>query len=392
MAEHEVTIIGGGASGLMCAIEAGKRGRRVTVVERANAPGKKILISGGGRCNFTNRDVRPKHFISNNEHFCTSALSRFTPTDFLALMSQYEVPFHERDHGRLFCDDSAKDVLNLLLAECKKVGVVFHFNVEIEAVERSGNSFRLNTAHGAFESQSLVVATGGLSIPKMGATPFGYRIAEQFGVKVVPTRAGLVPFTWPSELKDTFGALSGIALPCAVSNEQIRFEENVLFTHRGLSGPGVLQISSYWHPGEEVVFDFLPSGNLETTLKAMRRDTVKRNVRAALEGSLPRRLSSCLIGEALLERSLKELSDKTLADVARSIHGWTFRPGGTEGYRTAEVTIGGVDCDALSSKTMECRTVPGLYFVGEVVDVAGWLGGYNFQWAWSSGWSAGQYA
>jgi predicted Rossmann fold flavoprotein len=391
MTESEVIIIGAGASGLMCAIEAGKRGRRVIVLERANSPGKKILISGGGRCNFTNRDVQAKHYLSSNEHFCKSALSRFTPVDFLELLARYDVPFHERDHGRLFCDDSAKDILNLLLAECRKVGVTFHFNVDITTVERVGVGFQLHTNQGHFATSSLVVATGGLSIPKMGATPFGYKLAEQFGVQVVPTRAGLVPFTWPSELKESFSALSGIAVPCAVSHGHTRFEEDVLFTHRGLSGPGVLQISSYWKPGEDVVFDFLPGENLEAALKQKRQGKVKSSLKSVLEGLLPKRLVNSLVGDDLLVRSLQDLSDKHIAEVTRALQRWTFRPGGTEGYRTAEVTIGGVDCEALSSKTMECRTVPGLFFVGEVVDVTGWLGGYNFQWAWASGWSAGQF-
>ncbi|MDD2658088.1 MAG: NAD(P)/FAD-dependent oxidoreductase [Methylococcales bacterium] len=391
MTETDVVIIGAGASGLMCAIEAGKRGRQVVVLDHANKAGKKILMSGGGRCNFTNYSINPGNFISNNPHFCKSALSRYTQWDFLALVESYRIPYHERDHGRLFCNDSAKDILNMLLAECAGAGVVLQLNTGIENIEKPADRFHLKTGQGAMTARSIVVATGGLSIPKMGATPLGYKIARQFGINVLPTRAGLAPFTLPPDEKDKFSPLSGIAVPCMVSNKRQSFNENILFTHRGLSGPAVLQISSYWRAGEEVVIDLLPQVDLDTELKSLRRKKIKNILKTILDGYLPKRLIICLLADELLNISLQDLSDRQIQLIADHLHHWTVKPDGTEGYRTAEVTVGGVDCAALSSKTMESKQVPGLYFIGEVVDVTGWLGGYNFQWAWSSGWCAGQY-
>jgi len=391
MTETDVIIIGAGASGLMCAMEAGKRGRQVTVLDHANKAGKKILMSGGGRCNFTNYSVEARHFISNNPHFCKSALSRYTQWDFLALVTRYRIPYHEREHGRLFCNDSAKDILNMLLSECENAGAVIQLNNHINSIDHRAERFHLKTNQGDFACQSLVVATGGLSIPKMGATPFGYQIARQFGIHVHPTRAGLVPFTLQPDDKDIFSALTGIAVPCVVSNKRQSFSENVLFTHRGLSGPGILQISSYWQVGEELFIDLLPQHNLDAELKEKRQQKLKNTLKTILDEYLPKRLISCLLADDLLNKSLQDLSDKHIQQIADRLHHWTIKPNGTEGYRTAEVTLGGVDCDALSSKTMACKTVPGLYFIGEVVDVTGWLGGYNFQWAWSSGWCAGQY-
>ena len=391
MTETDVIIIGAGASGLMCSIEAGKRGRKVTVLDHANKAGKKILMSGGGRCNFTNYSVEPQHFISNNPHFCKSALSRYTQWDFLALVTRYRIPYHEREHGRLFCNDSAKDILNMLFSECENADVRVQLNTHINSIEQRTEGFHVKTDQGNFACRSLVVATGGLSIPKMGATPFGYQIARQFGIHVHPTRAGLVPFTLQPDDKDIFSTLSGIAVPCVVSNKRQSFSENVLFTHRGLSGPGILQISSYWQAGEELFIDLLPQSNLEAELKEKRRQKLKNTLKTILDDYLPKRLISCLLPDELLNKSLQDLSDKHIQQVADRLHNWTIKPNGTEGYRTAEVTLGGVDCDAISSKTMACKTVPGLYFIGEVVDVTGWLGGYNFQWAWSSGWCAGQY-
>jgi predicted Rossmann fold flavoprotein len=389
--ETDVIIIGAGASGLMCASEAGKRGRKVIVLDHANKAGKKILMSGGGRCNFTNYAIDPDNFISNNPHFCKSALSRFTQWDFLALIERYRIPYHERDHGQLFCNDSAKDILNMLLQECADAGVVMQLNACVESIEQLINGFHLKTDHGGFVGQSLVVATGGLSIPKMGATPLGYKIAQQFDINIIPTRAGLAPFTLQPEDKEKFSPLSGIAVPCIVSNKRQSFSENVLFTHRGLSGPAVLQISSYWQAGEVVVINLLPQLNLETVLKSLRRQKLKNTVKTILDNYLPKRLISCLLPEDLLAISLPDLSDRQIQQITDQLHNWIIKPNGTEGYRTAEVTVGGVDCNALSSKTMESKKVPGLYFIGEVVDVTGWLGGYNFQWAWSSGWCAGQY-
>ncbi len=392
MTKADVIIIGAGASGLMCAIEAGKRGRQVMVLDHANKAGKKILMSGGGRCNFTNYSIEPDNFISNNPHFCKSALSRYTQWDFLALIARYQIPYHERDHGQLFCNDSAKDILNMLLKECAAVGVVVQINTAIESLEKLTNGFHLKTNQGDISCESLVVATGGLSIPKMGASPFGYKIAGQFGIPVVATRAGLVPLTLQPEDKEQFSPLSGIAVPCSISNKRQTFNENVLFTHRGLSGPAVLQISSYWlSGGESLVIDLLPEFNLATELKAKRQQKLKSTLKTILDGYLPKRLVSCLLPEELLTLSLPDLSDRQIQQIADQLHNWTIKPGGTEGYRTAEVTVGGVDCEALSSKTMESKQVPGLYFIGEVVDVTGWLGGYNFQWAWSSAWCAGQY-
>lgn len=391
MTDIDVIIIGAGASGLMCAIEAGKRGRKVLVLDHANKAGKKILMSGGGRCNFTNYSIEPDNYISHNPHFCKSALSRYSQWDFLALIGRYRIPFHEREHGQLFCDDSAKNILDMLLAECDKVGAVVQLNTHIDTVERLAERFQLKTGNGSFSSRSLVVATGGLSIPKMGATPLGYKIAEQFGIKVLPTSAGLVPFTLQPEDKEKFSTLSGIAVPCVVSNNRQSFSENVLFTHRGLSGPAILQISSYWHAGEEVTINLLPQINLDSELKARRQQKIKSKLKTILEGYLPKRLISAFLPENLLDLSMQDVSDKQIRQVADQLNNWTIKPNGTEGYRTAEVTSGGVDCDAISSKTMESKQVSGLYFIGEVLDVTGWLGGYNFQWAWSSAWCAGQY-
>ena len=397
MLETDVVIIGAGASGLMCAIEAGKRGRRVLVLDSTNKAGKKILMSGGGRCNFTNYSIEAENFISQNPHFCKSALSRYTQWDFLALIDQYKIPFHERDHGQLFCNDSAKDILHMLLVECEKAHVTIHLNSKIQSINKGSapNSeeelFQLNTDKETIQCQSVVVATGGLSIPKMGATAFGYQLAEQFGIPVFPVCAALVPFTLQPEDKEKYSPLSGIAVPCVVSNERQSFKENVLFTHRGLSGPAILQISSYWRPGETVNINLLPDLDVVTELQNKRSNKVKMQLKNVLTEWLPKRLVDALIDQKLLAVSIQDLSNKQINEIAYTIEHWEIKPNGTEGYRTAEVTLGGVDCSAISSKTMESHTVSGLYFVGEVLDVTGWLGGYNFQWAWSSGWCAGQY-
>ncbi len=391
MTEVDVVIIGAGASGLMCAIEAGKRGRKVLVLDHANKAGKKILMSGGGRCNFTNYSIETNNFISHNPHFCKSALSRYSQWDFLALIGRYQIPFHERDHGQLFCNDSAKDILSMLLAECAQAGVVVQLNTAIQTIERLADHFQLKTSQGSFTSQTVVVATGGLSIPKMGATPLGYKIAEQFGINVLPTCAGLVPFTLQPEDKELYSALSGIAVHCQISNKRQSFSENLLFTHRGLSGPAILQISSYWRAGEDILINLLPQVDLKSELKDLRQQKLKNRLKLILESYLPKRLISVFLPEDLLKLSLQDLSDKQIQQVADRLNNWSIKPNGTEGYRTAEVTSGGIDCDAVSSKTMESKQVPGLYFIGEVLDVTGWLGGYNFQWAWSSAWCAGQY-
>ena len=389
--DSDVIIIGAGASGLMCAIEAGKRGRKVVVLDHANKAGKKILMSGGGRCNFTNYTIEPENYLGSNPHFCKSALSRYSQWDFLNLVTRYRIPYHERDHGQLFCNDSAKDILNMLLQECANAGVSIQLDSPVDKVVPQPGGFKLSTPRGELGCQSLVIATGGLSIPKMGASPYGYKIAEQFGIPVLPTRAGLVPFTLQPDDKARFAALSGIAVACVASTAQHRFSENILFTHRGLSGPAILQLSSYWQAGAAVVIDLLPQLELSTELKSKRQQGVKCTVKTLLEAYLPKRLLSTLVAEQLLNIALADLADRHIQQLAEALHRWTIKPNGTEGYRTAEVTLGGVSCDALSSKTMASKTVPGLYFIGEVVDVSGWLGGYNFQWAWSSGWCAGQY-
>lgn len=404
--QADVIIIGASAAGLMCAIEAGKRGRSVIVLDHANKAGKKILMSGGGRCNFTNYHVDAENFLSHNPHFCKSALSRFTQWDFLALLEKHQVPFHERDHGQLFCNESAKDILNMLLTEARRVDVKLQLNTNISAIAKcdrkdaegsSGDNddsdpgFDLRTERGHYHCKSLAIASGGLSIPKMGATPFGYKIARQFNIKVWPTRAGLVPLTLQTNDKAQLAVLSGIAIDSQVSNKRQSFRENTLFTHRGLSGPAILQISSYWQPGEAIVIDLCPAIAIAEELKELQQKRPQIQLKNGLHHWLPRRVVTTLLTAMPLEKTLKSLSLQQLDEISHGIHQWEIRPNGTEGYRTAEVTLGGVDCDALSSKTMESKQIRGLYFIGEVVDVSGWLGGYNFQWAWSSGWCAGQY-
>lgn len=390
--QTDILIIGASASGLMCAIEAGKRGRKVIVLDHVNKPGKKILMSGGGRCNFTNYHVSAENYISHNPHFCKSALSRYTQWDFLALVNQYEIPFHERSNGQLFCNNSAKDILNMLLSECEKYSVTIKLKTEISRLEKlPNNNFQITTDSKNYTCQSLVVATGGLSIPKMCATPLGYKIAQQFGMKVWPTSAGLVAFTLQPEDKERFSPLSGIAIESVVSNQRISFRENILYTHRGLSGPAILQISSYWQPGESISINLLPDINLAEMLKKAQQQHPQQQLKNYLALHLPKRVIDALVEESLSDKALQTLSHKEFKSVADQLQNWTIKPNATLGYRTAEVTLGGVDCDTLSSKSMESRTIPGLYFIGEVVDVTGWLGGYNFQWAWSSGWCAGQY-
>jgi predicted Rossmann fold flavoprotein len=391
MNKTDVIIIGAGAAGLMCAIEAGKRGRSVLVLDHANKAGKKILMSGGGRCNFTNYHINPADYISHNPHFCKSALSRYTQWDFIELVKKYAIPFHEKTLGQLFCDHKSQDILNMLLAECANAKVSIYLNAEIQRVEKTGDkAFALTTVHGQFVCESLVIATGGLSIPTMGASPFAYKMAEQFGLKVWPTRAGLVPFTLHAEEKEKLSVLSGVSIDSRVNHDKMSFRENILFTHRGLSGPAILQISSYWQPGEEVMIDLLPELDVLKWLKSERQEHPLKNLKTTLSVYLPKRMIEIFFSAEMLERKLATMSNSDCEQLAHHINQWRVKPNGTEGYRTAEVTLGGVDCDALSSKTMEVRQVPGLYFIGEAVDVTGWLGGYNFQWAWSSGWAAGQ--
>lgn len=386
----DVLIIGASASGLMCAIEAGKRGRKVTVLDHANKAGKKILMSGGGRCNFTNMDIDSGNFISTNPHFCKSALSRYTQWDFIAMVNDHKIPYHERDLGKLFCDDSAKDILDMLLSEAKKVNVKIRLNSKISSVSKTNDIYSVNTSSGVFQAHSLVVACGGLSIPKMCASPLGYKLAEQFGLNIWPTSPGLVPFTLQPHDKERLENLSGISVESDVSNERIQFKENILFTHRGLSGPAILQISSYWKPGEDVNINLLPEHDIIELLTLRRDKNPQIKLKTVLLELLPKRLLPVLLAEDIIDQPLQNLSKDKIIEIARVIQQWKIRPNATEGYRTAEVTLGGVDCDELSSKTMESKKSPGLYFIGEVIDVTGWLGGYNFQWAWSSGWCAGQ--
>jgi predicted Rossmann fold flavoprotein len=389
--DTDVLIIGASASGLMCAIEAGKRGRRVTVVDHANRAGKKILMSGGGRCNFTNMDISADNFISHNRHFCKSALSRYTQWNFIAMVNAHHIRYHERDLGKLFCDDSAKDILNMLLAECKKVKVDIQLNSEVSAVDKKAGRYFISTSQKSYQATSLVVASGGLSIPKMCASPIGYKIAEQFGHHIWPTSPGLVPFTLQPDDKEKLEVLAGVSVESSVSNQRISFDrENILFTHRGLSGPAILQISSYWQAGEAISIDLLPSADIEDKLLGCQQKQPNTRLKTILSQHLPKRLLPIIFEQSLIDSPLQELSRAKISEIAQKIHQWQIKPNGTEGYRTAEVTLGGIDCDEISSKTMESSKSSGLYFIGEVLDVTGWLGGYNFQWAWSSGWCAGQ--
>lgn len=391
MEKIDVIIIGAGAAGLMCAIEAGKRGRRVLVLDHANKAGKKILMSGGGRCNFTNYYINPNDYLSHNPHFSKSALTRYTQWDFIELVKRHHIPFHEKTLGQLFCDDKSQAILNLLLTECEQAGVEIRLSATIEKIEKlSDASFQVTSTRGMFSCESLVIATGGLSIPTMGASPFGYQVAEQFGIKVWPTRAGLVPLTLQPAEKERVGLLSGISVDSIASNERIRFRENMLFTHRGLSGPAILQISSYWQPGEEIHVNLLPDIDLFSQLKIAQQTHPQKQLKSMLVELLPKRVVEIFFDHDLLEKKIATISHQILKNISDATHHWMVKPNGTEGYRTAEVTLGGVDCNALSSKTMEVTHCKGLYFIGEVVDVTGWLGGYNFQWAWSSGWAAGQ--
>lgn len=390
----DVVIVGAGAAGLMCAAQAGKRGRRVLVIDNAKKPGRKILISGGGRCNFTNYDVSAENYLCRNPHFVKSALSQYTNWDFISMVSKYGIEFEERDHGQLFCLDSAKDIVNMLLAECDQANIEQQYQVEIEQINKTETGFHLATNKGEITCESLVIATGGLSMPKLGATPFGYKVAESFGLPVISTTAGLVPFTLHKEDKEDFAELSGIAIPTIIESKSGKtFKEALLFTHRGLSGPAILQISSYWTPGEEITINLVPDVDLSAMLTETLQQHPNQSLKNTLARVLPKRLVEVLIErKVIVDKPLKQFQGKQLEQVVEQLQAWTILPNGTEGYRTAEVTLGGVDTQVISSKTMECTQVNGLFFVGEVMDVTGWLGGYNFQWAWSSGYVAGLWA
>jgi predicted Rossmann fold flavoprotein len=381
----DVVILGGGAAGLMCAIEAGKRGRRVAVVERADRCGKKILISGGGRCNFTNLHCRPENFISANPHFAKSALARYTPTDFIALVEQHGIRYHEKTLGQLFCDGSAREILQMLETECKAVGVEICVSIQVLEVGKT-TEFMVRTAHGEFRSPVLVVATGGLSIPKIGATSFGYDLARQFGIKIRDPRPALVPLVFSPEDCSRYCDLAGLSAEVIASSDGAQFREKMLITHRGLSGPAILQISSYWQPPAPIVIDLGPGKKLTAHFDNPKTPRNSKALSVALREFLPNRLA-----DRWLELNPPaSFTNSALADLERLAHRWEIYPSGTEGYEKAEVTAGGVDTDELSAKTMETRKVPGLFFVGEVVDVTGHLGGFNFQWAWASGACAGR--
>jgi len=385
-------VIGGGAAGLMCAIVAGKRGRRVVVLEGANKIGKKILMSGGGRCNFTNLNCTPANFVSTNPSFCISALSRFSPAHFLEYVEEHKIAYHDKSDGQLFCDESSKDILNMLIAECEQVGVSILTHCDISSVEYTSN-FVVASNKGEFEAESLVVATGGLSIPKMGASDFGYRLARQFGLNVLETSAALVPFTFTGAILELTSRLSGVSVRATASTGKQSFTDDILFTHRGLSGPAFLQLSSYWETGDEIQLNLLPGQDGAGVLARAKVSQPKSLLRTVLADHLPRALVlelQPLFWSDLAETPLGQISDAALVQLADLLQCWVLKPSGTEGYRTAEVTMGGIDTDELSSKTMESNKRPGLFFVGEVVDVTGQLGGFNFQWAWASAQAAGQ--
>jgi predicted Rossmann fold flavoprotein len=387
----DVLVIGAGAAGMMCAIEAAKRGRSVLVLDHAKKPGDKIRISGGGRCNFTNIHASPKNFLSQNKHFCISALSRYTQRDFIKLVERYRIAYHEKTLGQLFCDGSATQIIDMLLDEMHRYGARLQLETAIENVEKTERGFVIRHSGGTVSAKSLVIASGGKSIPKMGATGFGYEIATRFGLRMIETRPGLVPLTFEPHLLERLKPLAGVAVDAVVSCKKTNFAEAMLFTHRGISGPSILQISSYWREGDEIVISMLPQTDLFEALREQRSKNGKQALQTALSYFMPKKLAQ-LIAADFPASNLADLSDAVLRRAAAAVNDWRVKPAGSEGYRTAEVTLGGVDTRDLDSKTMEAKNVPGLYFIGEVVDVTGWLGGYNFQWAWSSGWSAGQVA
>ncbi|EEF58772.1 NAD(P)/FAD-dependent oxidoreductase [Pedosphaera parvula] len=386
--KFDVIVIGGGAAGLMCAIEAGKRGRSVVVLDHAERLGKKILISGGGRCNFTNVNATPQNYLSNNPNFCKSAFARYRPADFIALVEKHGIAYHEKKLGQLFCDFSSRQIVEMLDAECKKAGVQIRLNCRVEQVAKDAE-FQLATNQGSFSSDALVIATGGLSFPKIGATDFGYRIAKQFGINLVPARPGLVPLTFQGDEQSVFGQLSGISIDAIAIAEDVSFRENILFTHRGLSGPAILQVSSYQQEKGGIAINLFPEVNVKELLLRSRQSA--KELKNLLAEHLPQRFTQEWCTRFAPSKPMHRYSNVELEAIAQRLQHWEILPSGTEGYAKAEVTLGGVDTGELSSKTMEARKLPGLYFIGEIVDVTGWLGGYNFQWAWASGFAAGQF-
>jgi predicted Rossmann fold flavoprotein len=388
--KFDVIVVGAGAAGLMCAIEAGARGRSVLVLEKSNKVGKKILMSGGGRCNFTNLNISPECYLSHNKHFCISALKRYTQWDFIAKVAQHKIAYYEKTLGQLFCVDKASKIVEMLLTECAQRKVTILLNQAITAITKYDGGFKVNVDGKVYSSASLVIASGGLSIPTLGSSPFGYQIAAQFGLALYPTRAGLVPVTLHTHDKTLLEPLSGIDAVCEVSCNNQAFMEQMLFTHRGLSGPAILQISSFWQPGDALNIKLEPDIDLYEVLITAQKQAGDSHLKTILANYFAKRLLAVFIAAELLDKPLKRLERHELQSIADFLQNWTIKPNGTEGYRTAEVTLGGVDCDEISSQTFEAKKVPGLYFIGEVLDVTGWLGGYNFQWAWSSGWAAGQ--
>ncbi|HKY01776.1 MAG TPA: NAD(P)/FAD-dependent oxidoreductase [Burkholderiales bacterium] len=386
--DFDAIVIGAGAAGMMCAATAGQRGRKILIIDHAAKLGEKIRISGGGRCNFTNVHCAPENFLSRNPHFCRSALARYTPRDFMGLIQRYRISFHEKKLGQLFCDDSAQDVINMLRAECDKGDVQWRMPCKVERVVFDAGQYDIHTDQGRFRAPKLVVATGGLSVPKVGATPFGYKLAEQFHLNIVPPRPALVPLAFDAAELERYGDLSGVSLDVDIHCGAGRFRENLLFTHRGLSGPAILQISSYWYAGEMLHIDLMPGESAQTYLSEHRHS---RALPATLMGKYwPQRFAKQWCEAKGAVQPVDQMSDKAVHALATAIHDWQVRPSGTTGYAKAEVTLGGVDTNELSSKTMEAKQVPGLYFIGEVVDVTGHLGGFNFQWAWASGHAAGE--
>lgn len=386
----QVVIIGAGASGLMCALAAGRRGRRTLLLDHADRAGKKILVSGGGRCNFTNQSVEPGNYLSNNPHFCKSALGLFKPSDFITLLKKHGVAYQERTQGQLFCKGSSREIVDLLLKECRMAGVTIQTKRTVEKIEKAGH-FKVITNMETYEAESLVIATGGLSMPEAGATGFGHSVAKRFGLKVLPCRPGLVPLTLSRRDMKRLEGLAGVSVDTEVSRGKQSFREAVLFTHRGLSGPAILQISNYWLPGDEIIINLLPGIGLAEKIREWRRERPKAHLSNLIGGLLAKSLARQLLGPSRDNKPVNQYNEKELKEAAEIFHQWRVLPSGTEGYGKAEVTIGGVDTDEISSKTFEARRVKGLYFIGEVLDVAGWLGGYNLHWAWASGRRAGQF-
>ncbi len=389
MEAFDVVILGAGAAGMMCAMTAGQRGRRVLLLEHTDQAGAKILISGGGRCNFTNLEMTPERFLSANPHFCKSALSRYGPRDFIAMVERHRIRYHEKTLGQLFCDGSARQIVAMLIAECATGKVDLRLGHRVTGITRS-DRFRIETNKAGFIAPALVIATGGLSIPKMGATGFAYDVARRFGLSITETRPGLVPLKVAGEALRLFQPLAGVSVEALVSCGRQSFRESILFTHRGLSGPAILQISSYWRKGETISLDLAPTLDVESFLKDRKRTRPKAGLKTVMAELLPARLAHALAEAASPEGTMANIPDRSLAAIAGKLKHWQVRPAESEGWSKAEVTVGGIDTAGLSSKTMEARDVPGLFTIGEAVDVTGWLGGYNFQWAWSSGWCAGQ--